>query len=204
MGICYIIGAGDVLPSKQKANEDDYIICADGGYEYRNMLGREADMVVGDFDSLGRIPETDKKIVAPCEKDDTDMALAVEEGLKRGYKHFILYGALGGERIDHSIGNIQLLSYIASKGCIGEIHHGKTVLTAFSDGELSFSDEYKGYISVFSLTEKSEGVTIENLKYPTENLTMYYNLTRGLSNEFLGKESRISVRSGSLLVVYNR
>lgn len=203
MNICYIIGAGDVCKPGISADKDDYVICADGGYEYRNMLGREADLVVGDFDSLGRIPETESKIVVPCEKDDTDMALAVNEGLKRGYRHFVLFGALGGSRIDHSIGNIQLLAYIASKGARGEIHHGNTVLVAFSNGEISFSPEHKDYVSVFSLTEESRGVTIENLKYPVEDFTMHYNLTRGLSNEFLGKESRISVKEGTLLVVYS-
>lgn len=204
LGTCYVIGAGDIFPTDIKAKDGDFIVCADGGYRYSALLGREADLVVGDFDSLGTIPETDRKIVAPCEKDDTDMALAVGEGLKREYKNFVLFGALGGSRIDHSIGNIRLLAYIASMGAKGEIHHGSTVLTAFSNSEMTFSEEYKGYISVFSLTEKSEGVTIKNLKYPVQNFTMKYDLTRGLSNEFLGKTSRISVEDGTLLVVYNK
>ena len=97
MKTCYIIGAGDVCDTDLVADKDDYIICADGGYEYRNMLGREADMVVGDFDSLGRIPEEENRIVLPCEKADTDMAVAVQEGFKKGYKNFVLFGALGGE-----------------------------------------------------------------------------------------------------------
>lgn len=204
MPTCYVIGAGDVDKTDIKADENDYIICADGGYEYRNMLGREADLVVGDFDSLGRIPETENKMILPCEKDDTDMAVAVNEGLKRGYRDFVLFGALGGERIDHSIGNIQLLAYIASKGARGEIHHGKTVLTAFTDGVVELSADCKGYLSVFSLTEKSEGVTLENLKYTVKDETFNYNLTRGLSNEFIGKKSRISVKKGTLLVVYSK
>ncbi len=203
-GICYIIGAGDVCDTDIVANEKDYIICADGGYKYSALLGREADLVVGDFDSYGRIPDTESKIIAPCEKDDTDMALAVNEGLKRGYKEFVLFGALGGSRIDHSIGNIQLLSYIASEGATGEIHHNSTVLKAFSNSELVLPSHLKGYVSVFSLTEKSEGVNIIGLKYEVENFTMRYNLTRGLSNEFLGKESSISVKNGTLLVVYNK
>lgn len=202
MGICYIIGAGDVISDGTAARDGDYIICADGGYEYRNMLGREADMVVGDFDSLGRIPEAENRIVLPCEKDDTDMAAAVEEGLKKGYRDFVLFGALGGERIDHSIGNIQLLKYIASKGARGEIRHGGNVLVAFKNSEISFCSDMSGYVSVFSLSDESKGVTIEGLKYETDNITMYGHLTRGLSNEFIGKESHISVADGILLIVY--
>lgn len=204
MGICYVIGAGDVCKTDITAKEEDFIICADGGYEYRDMLKREADMVVGDFDSLGRIPEEENKIVLPCEKDDTDMAVAVQEGFKRGYRDFVLFGALGGERIDHSIGNIQLLHYIASHGARGTIYHENRILTAFSDGEISFPDTCKGYISVFSLCDESKGVTIKNLKYTTDNISMYSNLTRGLSNEFIGQRASISVKDGILLVVYEK
>ena len=202
MGICYIIGAGDVISDGTVAEKDDFIICADGGYEYRDMLGREADMVVGDFDSLGRIPEAENRIVLPCEKADTDMAVAIDEGLKKGYRDFVLFGALGGGRIDHSIGNIQLLRYIASKGARGEIRHGKNELVAFKNSEITFGSDKRGYVSVFSLTDESKGVTIENLKYETDNITMYSHLTKGLSNEFIGKQSRISVSDGILLIVY--
>ncbi len=204
MGTCYIIGAGDVCRADMTAKKDDFIICADGGYEYRDMLGREADLVVGDFDSLGRIPETENKLVLDCEKDDTDMAVAVNEGLKRGYREFVLFGALGGERIDHSIGNIQLLHYIASKGARGTVYHGKNVLTAFPDGEITLPEGCKGYVSVFSLSDESKGVTIKNLKYTTDNITMFSNLTRGLSNEFIGKEACVSVKEGILLIVYTK
>ena len=204
MNICYIIGAGDVSATDLVADKRDFIICADGGYEYRNMLGREADMVVGDFDSLGRIPEAENRLVLPCEKDDTDMAVAVNEGLKRGYRHFVLFGALGGERTDHSIGNIQLLKYIAMQGARGEIHHGKNRLVAFSDGEITLDETLSGYASVFSLSDESHGVTIRNLKYETDNITMYNYLTRGLSNEFIGKKGRISVTDGILLVTYTK
>ena len=204
MAVCYIIGAGDVCSTDIIAQKDDYIICADGGYKYRRMLGRDADMVVGDFDSLGIIPEAENKIVLPCEKDDTDMAVAVEEGLKLGYREFILFGAFGGDRIDHSIGNIQLLHYIAAKGAIATAYHEDKILTAFSNSSISFSENCKGYVSVFSLSDKSDGTTIKGLKYEVDKFTMYNTLTRGLSNEFLGKKASVSVEKGVLLIVYTK
>lgn len=201
-GICYIIGAGDVTDPHIKATEQDLIICADGGYKYKTLLSRECDMVVGDFDSLGSVPETDNKIVAPTEKDETDMMLAVNLGYEKGYRKFVLLGALGGERNDHSVANIQLLHYITSKGARGTIYHGDEVFTAFSNGTLTLSAELEGYISVFSLTDESRGVTIENLKYTLEGGTLYSHMPIGVSNEFLGKESSIAVEEGALLVVY--
>ena len=200
--ICYIIGAGDITDLNIKATDSDYIICADGGYKYNDLFGRKCDMVVGDFDSLGSVPETDNKIVAPTEKDETDMMLAVNLGLEKGYRNFVILGALGGERNDHSVANIQLLHYITSKGARGTIYHGNEVFTAFSDGTLTLGADLKGYVSVFSLTDESRGVTIKNLKYTVDDFTLCSYKPIGVSNEFLGKESTITVEDGALLVVY--
>lgn len=203
-GICYIIGAGDVSETDIRANAEDYIICADGGYKYSSLLGRQADLVVGDFDSFGTVPDTENKIVAPAEKDETDMTLAVMEGFKRGFRNFFIFGALGGERFDHTVANLQLLSFICSKGARGTIIHGSTVLTAFSDGEICLCEDHRGYVSVFSLCDESYGVTIENLKYTLSDALLRSSIPLGVSNEFIGKKSRISVSKGTLLVVYNK
>lgn len=203
-GICYIIGAGDIYTkTKIKADEDDYIICADGGYAHRTLLGREPQLVVGDFDSYGVIPETQNKVVAPREKDETDMMLAVNEGLSRGYKEFVIFGALGGSRFEHSVANIQLLSYICDKGARATLVHKGKLFTAFRNGKISFSAENEGYISVFSLCDESKGVNIRNLKYEVEDFTLKANLPIGISNEFTGKESTVSVEDGTLLVIYD-
>ena len=203
-GICYIIGAGEVTDPHIIATEQDLIICADGGYKYKDLLGRECDIVVGDFDSFGSIPETENKIVAPAEKDETDMMLAVDYGYSKGYRNFVLLGALGGERNDHSVAKIQLLHYIASKGARGTIYHGDEVFTAFSNGTLKLGADLEGYVSVFSLSSESMGETIKNLKYTVEDFTLCSYKPIGVSNEFLGVESSITVENCSLFVVYKK
>lgn len=202
--ICYIIGAGDI-PDRidLKASSEDFIICADGGFRYRTLLGRMCDLVVGDFDSLGETPDFHNKVVLPCEKDFTDMKVAVDEGLKRGYIHFTIFGALGGERYDHSVANISLLSYICSKGATGEIRHENKIFTAFCDGEIILPSHLSGYISIFSLCDKSEGVTIQGLKYCVDNIALRLDEPMGVSNEFTGTEAYIKVKNGRLLVIYN-
>ena len=200
--ICFIVGAGDIGKISHMADENDFIICADGGYKYKDILGRECDMVVGDFDSYGSVPETENKIVAPCEKDETDMMLAVDFGYSKGYRNFIIYGALGGKRSDHSVANIQLLHYIASKGARGILVHGDELFTAFRNDTLVLDEELSGYISVFSLSDESRGVTIKNLKYTLENAILNSFNPVGVSNEFIGKNAEISVKDGILLVVY--
>lgn len=201
--ICYIIGAGDVPEATDiKADEGDFIICADGGFKHSTLLGRMCDLVVGDFDSLGLTPEFENKIILPCEKDFTDMKVAVDEGLKRGYRAFVIFGALGGERSDHSVANVALLSYLCSKGAKGKLIHGEKNWLGFSDGEITLPQRKNGYISVFSLCDESNGVTIKGLRYCVNDVSLRLDTPFGVSNEFIGEEASISVKSGRLLVVY--
>ena len=73
---------------------DDFLLAADGGYAHFEKLNRQPDGVLGDFDSLGYVPQGAK--VFPVEKDDTDAMLAVRQGLSMGYREFLLYGSLDG------------------------------------------------------------------------------------------------------------
>lgn len=198
--ICYIVGAGDVPEKKIIIGDSDYIICADAGYKHMGIFSRQPDLVIGDFDSLGAVPDFENKIVLPPEKDDTDMTLAVSEGIKKGYDTFVIFGGLGGERMDHSIANIQLLHFICEKGCIGFLVNGSRIFTAIKNRKASFSNECEGYISVFSLTDKSDGVTIKNLKYELSDYTMKNSAVLGVSNEFIGEKAEIEVKNGVLLL----
>jgi len=116
----------------------------------------------------------------------------------------VLLGALGGERSDHSVANIQLLHYIASKGAKGTIIHGDEVFTAFKDETLFLDEKLRGYISVFSLSDESRGVTLKNLKYTLGNAVLKAFNPVGVSNEFTGERAEISVKDGCLLVVYKK
>lgn len=201
--ICYIIGAGDVDVGSYRAKKDDLIICADGGYKYSDILGRPCDLVVGDFDSFGSIPETRNKFVAPREKDETDMALAVEKGFEKGYDTFVIFGALGGDRFDHSIANIQLLHKIAHLNGIGFLVQGDKIFTCIKNNSLIFSERCRGYLSVFSLTDISRLVTLKNLKYEITNRTLYSRNALAVSNEFISEKAMVSVGDGVLLVYWH-
>ncbi len=197
---CYIIGAGDVLEKEIFLKDGDFLICADAGLKYKDIFKKEPDLIVGDFDSYGEIPSYENTVVAPCEKDETDMMLAFIKGHEKGYRNFVIYGALGGKRADHSVANLQLLHYIANKGCTAFLVSGKRIFTAIKNRKISFKSNAKGYISVFSLTDKSEGVDIKGLKYSLSNATLENCTPIGVSNEFLGNESFISVKEGVLLI----
>ena len=198
MKICHIVGAGEMGGARIDVRPGDFLIAADGGYREVLAQGLKPDLAVGDFDSLGEVPENENVIRHPVMKDDTDMMLAVKLGFKRGYDRFYIYGALGG-RLDHTLANLQTLMYIACRGGQGWII-GDCCITAIHNSEARFTGDARGIVSVFCLSGEARGVSIEGLLYPLENHTMHSDIALGVSNEFTGKQSRISVADGTLVI----
>ncbi len=201
MDACVIVGAGAVCETDIKIENGDYVIGADGGMEHLFRLGIRADMALGDFDSLGYVPEHEHLVLHPVMKDDTDMMLAVKEGLKLGYRKFRLYGGLGG-RLDHTLANLQTLVYLSKRGTEATLIGEGICVTAVTDGEISFDETYRGVISVFCLTGKALGVTLTGLKYPLENAELTSDIPLGVSNEFTGQKSTVRVADGTLIVMW--
>ncbi len=180
----------------------DLLIAADGGLAHAQKFGLRPDVILGDFDSLGYAPAGAN--VFPVEKDDTDAMLAVRHGLSAGYRQFLLYGALDGPRLDHTIANFQTLRFLEENGAWGALIGLNTIVTTIQNGKLTFSKDCTGTISIFALGESAEGVTIENLYYSLENGTLTPNFPLGVSNHFTGKEATISVENGTLTVLFDR
>ena len=199
--ICYIVGAGDNYGLDFTPTSNDFVIAADAGIRYLEQSGVTANLVIGDFDSLDGTPTHPNTTTLSAEKDDTDLLAAVREGIKAGYSSFHIYCGMGG-RIDHTIANIQILAYLSQNNMQGFLFGKDNVITAITNRKLSFDPIPSGYVSVFSYTEKSEGVYLHGLKYKLENATLTNTFPLGVSNEFIGKESSISVSVGTLLIVF--
>ena len=60
--ICYIIGAANTDNMYIDKQGCDFIIAADGGLAALEAAGIAPDLVVGDFDSLGYIPDFERII----------------------------------------------------------------------------------------------------------------------------------------------
>ena len=181
---------------------DDLLIAADGGFVHTQALGLQPNVILGDFDSLGYMPEG--SAVFPVEKDDTDAMLAVKKGLELGCREFLLYGSLDGPRLDHTVANFQTLQYLADRGAVGYLIGKEHIVTVVKNGGISFAPKASGTISLFCMGSDAKGVNIEGLQYPLTDGILTAGFPLGVSNHFIGKPASIRVESGSLLVIYDR
>ena len=181
---------------------ESLVIAADGGMRHTEELGITPDAVLGDFDSLGFCHEGAN--VFPVEKDDTDAMLAVRLGLERGCEEFLLYGSLDGPRLDHTVANFQTLQFLADHGAAGYLIGNTTMVTVVKNGKITFPAGLSGTISVFCMGPDAVGVTEKGLFYGLENGTLSSGFPLGVSNHFTGEAAEISVKNGSLLVLWER
>ena len=204
MKTCFIVGAGDLAEGDlafEKA-AGDLVIAADAGYIPLFAAGKRPDVIVGDFDSAAK-PDFDGEIITlPVVKDDTDVGFALKEGLRRGYASFVILGGLGGERVSHSLANIQLLSYARSHGGSAVLKRGGTRVFII-DGAFEFGADEAGSLSLFALSDSAE-VAVSGTKYDSESVTLSRAFPLGVSNAFAGTGGRVAVRSGEVLAVTER
>lgn len=198
MKTCYIVCALDCVLDFNIGRED-IIIAADKGYEQLEKNGYHPDVVIGDFDSYTEKINCENIIKYPVKKDDTDSALAIEYAINQGYKNIVIFGAIGG-LLDHTIANISLLSRYSPKGINIVFVDNNNVLFSVSNREIAFDEHAFGRISVFSATESSFGVVEKGLLYELEGADLKSSISLGVSNEFIGKKSIISVKNGTLLI----
>ena len=202
METCIIFCAGEFDALAEQIKAGDHMIAADGGVRHVQALGLTPHTILGDFDSLGYIPQGAQ--VFPVEKDDTDAMLALRRGLELGYRRFVIYGGLDGPRIDHAMANFQALQYLASRGGTGYLVGNTAVATVIENGAVSFPETAVGNVSVFCMGSDARGVDIRGLRYNLTDGTLSAGFPLGVSNHFVGKNAKISVRHGSLLVIFDR
>lgn len=198
--VCYIVGAGDNSGTDFFKEKDDYVIAADGGLVCLQKLKIEPDVIMGDFDSLGYIPEGNNVIQHEVMKNDTDMMLAVKKALDMGYKNIKLYGGTGG-RVDHTISNIQTMLYASRRGATIEMIDGKNRYCVITDGIIQIQGNDERGFSVFALGGVAHKVNIKDAMYLLHDFELEADNPTGTSNSFIGKKVTISVESGSLLII---
>ncbi len=206
---CVIIGAGEIRGEEKQdvldcLQDKVLFIAADGGMRYCRLFGIKPDVCLGDFDSAD---EEDTEFFAgslsvrlPREKDDTDMMAAIKYGMEKGCSEFLIFGGYGG-RLDHTVANLQCLLYLRRRGCHGTMRFFGGEAFVLKNESIYFPAKSRGILSLFAVGGPAREVTLEGLKYPLTRATVSEDFPIGISNEFTGRESRITVEGGELLIV---
>lgn len=200
---CYIVGAGDNSGTNFKKGENEYLIAADGGLETINKMGVTPDLIIGDFDSLGYVPEASNVIKHKIEKDDTDMMLAVKKAIDMGINNIEIFGGTGG-RIDHTIANIQTMLYASKNGADIRMTDAGNIYIVITDNKIILPAKKAGNLSVFALGGRASGVNIKGAKYIAEGLDLTPDNPTAVSNSYVGNKVTVSVERGSLLIITER
>ena len=204
----YILTGGTIHPDNIhiKPDRDDLIIAADSGLNHAKNLGLTPAVVVGDYDSLGRVPEPgpDVEVIThPAEKDETDTQLAIRLALSRGADDVHVIGGLGG-RLDHTLSNLAILEALAQKKVRCVIEDGQNRVRLLQSDSTILPRSGYTYVSLLSLDPIVKGVEIEGVKYPLKNAKLTRTFQYAVSNEITGNCCFIAVRKGTLLVVESR
>ncbi len=207
MGTCALVGAVDFNAEHFKALDAagafDMVIAVDAGFASLEAIGREADMAVGDFDSLGYVPKCRRVSRHPVKKDKSDMELAMEKAVFWDNQELYIYGALA-KRLDHTLANLQLFARYSEKGIyvtgIGDDFAVRCV-TGPDVFELPCTLD-AGTVSVFSANDTSYGVIERGLEYTLDDEPLSNRTSLGLSNELIGEAAAVSVEEGTLYVFY--
>ena len=203
---CMIIGAAPIA-SKAIFDEfnpaEQYVICADGGYDTALQYGIRPDLIIGDFDSAETAPPSDIRVLKlPVQKDETDTMSAAMVGFKLGYTSFVLVGCLGGDRFDHSVANLNVLLYITNRGGNGVICTEDTKIFVMRTGRVVFTDLKDATISVFPFDGPSCNMTYEGLEYPLFQKNLIAGDTlMGVSNRIVEDRAEVRVNFGCALII---
>jgi thiamine pyrophosphokinase len=197
-------------PDREKAKslllEDDYIIAADGGMKYALALGLIPKVIIGDLDSISEnfdVSTFNGEIIKYShDKDETDLQLAIQHALALNPEEIVIVAALGG-RLDHSLGNIALLSDANLEKYNVKLDDGIEEVF-FCRNQVQIDGAIGDIVSLIPWQGEVTGVLTEGLKWVLKSENLYPQKTRGISNEMTSDTANIQIQSGLLLVVHNR
>lgn len=183
----------------------DLIIAADGGGNALFAANMQPHLIIGDLDSLdpaalahfqARGAEVQR---FRAEKDETDLELALLAAVARGADQIDILGAIGG-RWDQGLANVAMLALPELAG-----HHVRLVdlhqVAFLVRDSASIPGHIGATVSLIPLAGAVHGITTQGLRYPLDAATLYYERSRGISNQITSLPAHVTIGEGMLLIV---
>jgi thiamine pyrophosphokinase len=197
---CVILLGGDIAATERLKDQckEALVLAADSGIRHADPLGLDVDLWLGDFDSttpaLTRRFASVPRQVFPREKDKTDGELAIDEGIARGAKRFVLVGAFGGERTDHAMLHAFQSLVLARRGFDVLMTSGREEAVPLCGGTHTFDLQPDVVFSIVGFSDM-HGVTISGARWPLTGRHVPLGSSLTLSNIAEGLVT-VSIASG--------
>lgn len=179
---------------------DDFIICADSGYDHALKFGITPDIIIGDMDSVKASTAGKNRVLYPTHKDFTDSELTVLYALEHDFDNVLMFG-MTGTRMDHTMTNISLLKQL--KGIDAAIIDGHNIIR-YTESEITVSGKPGDIISIMPFEGDCEGVTTDGLEYALSNGTVKSGTSLGVSNVMTKNICKITIKRGKAFVIRSK
>lgn len=200
MKIAIILNSPEKIRVKEMTENE--IIYADGGYSNAKYFkDRKTLAVVGDFDTLSKVPENEKVIKLNREKDFTDGERAIYYAKEIGADEVCIYGAFGGKP-EHILGNLTLLKTAWKAGLKASAKYGGRTIKLLPRGKYEIKVKKGGSFSFIPFGKNVCFGKSDGLYYPLDNLTLTPYDTRGISNIALSDKIEFIILKGETIAVY--
>jgi len=190
-----------------KIDPGDLLVAADGGARHCQALGLVPQVLIGDFDSLepGELSAFETQgvevIQHPARKDYTDLELALQFAVEKGYREILVLGALGN-RWDQTFANLLISASKAFAEVNIRLVDGPHEILLMRSGQVVELDGEPGdTVSLIPLCGDVHGIVTSGLEYPLKRETLFFGETRGISNVLTGQTASVKLDEGMLLTV---
>lgn len=201
-----ILADGDFPASAaalQILEQTDMVVCCDRAADTLAATGREADLIVGDLDSLS--PALRERFAGrlrhDCDQESNDLTKAFHAAMEYRPGRIRILGATG-RREDHTLANISLLAdYQKEAGGVCRIDmisdYGRFEAAC---GERTFCSIPGQEISIFAF-DRELRITSTGLQYPTGHV-VFDTLWKASLNKAEGESFTLAPGNDSMYLVY--
>ena len=182
-------------------------IAVDGGLKFFLKAKTVPDLLMGDLDSLHRIPKDlprrTRVITFPFRKDKTDLQLAFEYCLNEKAKSIDIVVPTLGEP-DHFLGNVMLVNLV------DRLKHARThpkirfvniqyEIVYVPDRSETFVNCREDVVSVIPLSRWIV-LTCRGTEYDVQNASIRLGDTRGLRNRIVSRKATFSIKGKAFVI----
>ncbi len=180
--------------------EESLVVAADGGF--RLVDDHPVQVVIGDFDTLGYVPDNVLTVSHPVDKDKTDGELALDYINNIGGTEVTIYGATGGHT-DHVLGNINLLAYANKIGLKAKIKN-KNEEIYFVSASFKKKVDIGDIVSIIPFGGKVSFLHSKGLYYNLKDVTVEPFSSLGISNKAVEDEILVELKEGNCIIIIRK